>query len=344
TRNNQDQVLQLLIENGANVNAADKNGFTALHIGAEMSSVECVQLLLKSNIGVNLMNEGSETALMIAIRKQEKDENVLKFRQQKIIQLLMDAKEINFNVPTRHSFSVNHLIYAARFGNVFAVEKLIEKDANLNYIRRDDGELPIHCAAGCGHNEVIKTLVRKISQFNINVKGGFNRTAAHVAVFTGTFSTVELLSSLNANFNAVDAYGDTPLHYAVKNYQSCSSNEKECVNTKNIANATEIKIIYENLNRSFQRKQCACLALVVYLIEKCDVDIYAKNKGAKSVFDVLSKDTFALKLIETTYFQKPFRNGNKLEKMISENNELKEKIRNLEKQVEKLNADFQQLI
>ena len=54
------------IDNGADVNEADRDGFTALHWAARNSNVEICTLLLKNNADVNKADRDGWTALHYA--------------------------------------------------------------------------------------------------------------------------------------------------------------------------------------------------------------------------------------------------------------------------------------
>ncbi|KAI8496166.1 hypothetical protein Bbelb_260070 [Branchiostoma belcheri] len=53
-RNATDAVFAALVENGANLNASDKQGFTPLHVAAERGCLEEVQTLVKAGADINV--------------------------------------------------------------------------------------------------------------------------------------------------------------------------------------------------------------------------------------------------------------------------------------------------
>jgi uncharacterized protein len=59
-------VMKLLIENGADVNMADKDGWTALMGATVQGHLESVKLLLERGAAVNAKNHNGETALVMA--------------------------------------------------------------------------------------------------------------------------------------------------------------------------------------------------------------------------------------------------------------------------------------
>jgi|SRR5271157_4990436 len=59
-------VMKLLIENGADVNMADKDGWTALMGATVQGHLESVKLLLEQGVELNAKNHNGETALVMA--------------------------------------------------------------------------------------------------------------------------------------------------------------------------------------------------------------------------------------------------------------------------------------
>ena len=60
-------VVRFLIERGADVNAYDRNGTTALMEAAEHGHADIVRTLIENGADMNAQNDGGRTALMIAV-------------------------------------------------------------------------------------------------------------------------------------------------------------------------------------------------------------------------------------------------------------------------------------
>ena len=65
------KVAEVLLNNGANVNAKEKAGWTPLHIAANRPSEVLVKLLLKHGAEVNVKNRGHRTPLHEALRSPD---------------------------------------------------------------------------------------------------------------------------------------------------------------------------------------------------------------------------------------------------------------------------------
>jgi ankyrin repeat protein len=61
--------MELLINNGANINARNRSGMTPLHAAALMGQYKAVELLVNKGADVNAKNNEGITPLQIASRK-----------------------------------------------------------------------------------------------------------------------------------------------------------------------------------------------------------------------------------------------------------------------------------
>jgi ankyrin repeat protein len=70
------QIVELLLKQGANVNLKDVGGWTALMNASRHGNYELVELLLKKNADPNIRRESGRTALMSAANESGRDEVV----------------------------------------------------------------------------------------------------------------------------------------------------------------------------------------------------------------------------------------------------------------------------
>jgi ankyrin repeat protein len=71
-------ITKKLIEDGYNINAQDKNGWTPLHFAAQEGSVEVSKFLIKSGANVHIKDDIGNTPLWVATMNSHKDDEVIK--------------------------------------------------------------------------------------------------------------------------------------------------------------------------------------------------------------------------------------------------------------------------
>ena len=191
-------VVQLLLENGADVNAWDNVGQTALYWAARVGHVAVVQLLLENGADVNARNYGGQTVLYKAATEGHGA----------VVRLLLEK---GADVNARDNDGWTALYQAATEGHEAVVQLLLEKGADVN-ARDDDGWTALYHAATEGHEAVVQLLLEKGA--DVNVKDDSGQTALYRAARGGHAAVVQLLFENGADANAKDIYGETALYQA----------------------------------------------------------------------------------------------------------------------------------
>ena len=68
---NQTEMVNLLIQKGADVNTQDLYKYTALHYAAQKNQIDITELLIKNGANINAINSRQRTAIVIALRAEE---------------------------------------------------------------------------------------------------------------------------------------------------------------------------------------------------------------------------------------------------------------------------------
>lgn len=106
------------------------------------------------------------------------------------------------------------LIFAARSGNLEAVNALLDAGADIHAVDHH-GSTALHRAAFGGHRQVIRALVDAAAELEATDRYG--RTALHVAADAGEIDSTRCLLKLGANTRARDGPlkdGQTPIEVA----------------------------------------------------------------------------------------------------------------------------------
>ncbi len=103
------------------------------------------------------------------------------------------------------------LVVAAKNGDAARVKALLEKGANVNYLKKNDVSVLMY-ASQDGHAAVVNILLAKGA--NVNHKDNISWTALMIASASGHEAIVKVLLAKGANVNNRDKNGGTALYYA----------------------------------------------------------------------------------------------------------------------------------
>ncbi|XP_074793881.1 protein phosphatase 1 regulatory subunit 12C isoform X2 [Natator depressus] len=169
------EVVQFLVENGANVNQADNEGWTPLHVAASCGYKEIAQYLLAHGAQVAAVNSDGEIPLDIAeddgmeallreeIAKRGVDVAAAKREEEELMlqdtRQWLNAGRIN---DTRHpKTGASALHVAAAKGYIEVMRLLLQAGYDPN-VRDKDGWTPLHAAAHWGVEEACRLLVEHL--------------------------------------------------------------------------------------------------------------------------------------------------------------------------------------
>ncbi|WP_371219232.1 ankyrin repeat domain-containing protein [Orientia tsutsugamushi] len=134
--------LKLLLDNGANVNLMDNDGYTALHYASARGRIDVVEFLLNNNADINIT--GKNTVVHSAAKNGHKD----------MVQFWLDRYPNMINLQDNDGYTALHLVAKHRFTilphdvhiNRFDVaEMLLNRGVDTN-IQNNDGNTALHLA------------------------------------------------------------------------------------------------------------------------------------------------------------------------------------------------------
>ena len=230
-----EKISEYLVENGADVNAKDRQNKTAMIHASESGRLEMVKCLVKNGADVNAKDNLNDTALMAASFNGHLE--TVKY-------LVENGAQLN----AKREDGVTELMYASERGHLEMVKYLVEKGANVNatdIFNRTASTM----ASERGHLEIVKRLVEKGAEFDVhatyengmtalmqvsendhlemvrylvengakvNGAGKYGRTALILASKKGHLEIVKYLLQNGADVNATDDNGKTALDYAFR--------------------------------------------------------------------------------------------------------------------------------
>jgi ankyrin repeat protein len=210
-------VAGVLIERGADVNIADRTGRTALYSAVDFHTMPASNRPSPSEIN----NELTSLDIIKSLLGREANVNA-QLKQQQPYRTKLDRGN-----DTMLTTGTTPLLRAAKAGDVVAMKLLLEKGADAKLTTRA-GINPLMAAAGLGTKEEDATgrgktqadaieAIRLCLQAGVDVNATNNagQTALHGAALQGFDKVVEFLAQSGARLEVKDKQGRTPLDAAM---------------------------------------------------------------------------------------------------------------------------------
>lgn len=203
-----EEMMNLLLAHGANVNAQDTVGNTPLHAaaGSFASPASTTALLLSAGADPNIRGRHGATPLLYAARAGKAE----------VVTLLIES---GADIDVQEQFMyASPLDSAATLGHFAVVEALLAAGAEVD-IHSPYGT-PLHSAALSEHDDIAALLLQNGA--DVNAMGYGDSTALHLAAGAcgeediGRTEPADLLISHGAQINAIACDGTTPLDAAAQ--------------------------------------------------------------------------------------------------------------------------------
>ncbi|QYS98748.1 ANK_REP_REGION domain-containing protein [Trichoderma simmonsii] len=200
TISGQFEVATLLIEHGARIDAQTRNDETALIAAAASGCVQLVQLLVDK--GADVEGPGNSDALQAAAFYGHAD----------VVRLLLDH---GAQIEARAGTSLTALLSASNRGHTDVVQLLLDRGADVE-AKNWEGVTALVAAFKEGKKDVVKLLINRGAQVDICDEDG--KTMLIRASAGGDTEIVEQLLAIGKiNLNARDKEGRTALEWATQN-------------------------------------------------------------------------------------------------------------------------------
>ena len=200
------EVLQAIIDHGADVNATDKNNYTALISACEQRDVDAIHVLLKAGSDTNNVDEDGWTCLMYAVDNNCSNE---------VLQAIIDHGA-DVNASNKNNYTA--LMIAREQKHVDAIHVLLKAGFNTNIVDEDGWTCLMYAVDNNCSNEVLQAIIDHGADVNATNKR--NCTALMLACEKGDVDAIHVLLKAGSDTNIVNEDGLTCLMYAVDN--NCS--------------------------------------------------------------------------------------------------------------------------
>lgn len=173
----EENIVELLLDHGADIDVRDASGHTALHWAAEGGYSDMVSLLLNKGATVDLTVFGW-TAMLIAARRWE---------QPCIVKILVE-RGANVNAQDFHGRSVLH--WSCRHGCKDTTKFILcaggDVDARDHY-----GQTALHWAVASAKPAIVRVLLKHNASANLSARDG--TTALHIAAYIGNLEVATVI-------------------------------------------------------------------------------------------------------------------------------------------------------
>jgi len=203
-------IIDQLCADNLDLNGADENGRTALHLAARLGLNEIVKYLIEKGADVNLKDHKSMTALHVAAKNGDrKSVSLLTPKNKKEASAFCQQADALGQTPIQLAILKNHFPVAK-----FLINKL--KSAEINSLN-SRGFALLHYAAAANNLDTIKHLLKKgarVDQQNRHGATALYHIADSAPFNLDTFKYV--VEEGNANIHTTLDNGDTLLHCAIR--------------------------------------------------------------------------------------------------------------------------------
>ena len=226
------EIVQLLLDRGADIEARDSNRYTPLCLASRWRHIKIVQLLLDRGADIEARASDNRTPLCLAswcghieivqllldrgadIKARDSDRRTPLYLASsgghiEIAQLLLDR---GADIEARDSDNRTPLCLASRYGYIKIVQLLLDRGADTE-ARDSDNHTPLYLACGCRYIGIVQLLLDRGA--NIESRNNDGETPLHKAVCNNDFKTVQLLLDHGADVNVTGHGGSTPLWLAI---------------------------------------------------------------------------------------------------------------------------------
>jgi ankyrin repeat protein len=145
------ELVQLLLQNGADVRQVDRNSWTPLHSAANAGQFAICKILLEHGSEASALTDAGTTALHYLVRHTTDDAEL--FRE--VLTMLINQ---GCEVDSQNKYGETPLHQASFRGKKQSVEFLIEHSADVN-ITTKAGETSLHFAARTGRGDIVSLLL-----------------------------------------------------------------------------------------------------------------------------------------------------------------------------------------
>ncbi|KAL2080256.1 hypothetical protein ACEWY4_024049 [Coilia grayii] len=219
-----EKVAEMLLKSGADVNAEQENGETAMHVAARHGSLQMLRALIEEGGGLTWKSKAGENPLHIAVRHCHAPivEEILSYltseRSLQEAQSCVRQENQRGETPLHLAAELRKDSAHESGEDALIARTLMEYDANVTATTRELRETPLHYCARVGNTAVLQEILRYVTasrlQMAVNKHAKNGWSPLLLAAERGHLEVVRMLLQNHARVDVFDEDGKAALHLA----------------------------------------------------------------------------------------------------------------------------------
>ena len=185
------KMVNILLDEGADIDAVDAQGETAIFCAAKYGTIDTLLPLLERGANTSVKNNDGHTVLI---------ETIVEGRPDSVLKML----EQGVSLAVKANSEEGSLFEAILRGDTEDVLTLLNEGVNPD-AQTEEGFTALMAASGMGHKEIVSALLDRGA--NVNTKDSGTLSPVIIAAHVGNRETVRLLLEGGADPNATCSYG-----------------------------------------------------------------------------------------------------------------------------------------
>ncbi len=196
-------IVEYLIDNGANINSSNKNKITPLFIASYYGYFDIVQILVENGANMSQTNINGESPMFAAASSGKL--SILQYLQKKNA----DFNQLNNNGE--------NILFAAINSNQTEIAQYIIQNMQNPHLNKtnNNGSTALHLAIKLRNTEIVKLLIQ--NNANIDIANNIGETPLSLATKSNQFEISKMLIDSNAAISFHDANTRDPIYIASHN-------------------------------------------------------------------------------------------------------------------------------
>ncbi|KAK1785501.1 hypothetical protein P4O66_018863 [Electrophorus voltai] len=221
-----EKVAEMLLKSGADVNAEQENGETAMHVTARHGGLQMMRALIEEGADLTWRSKAGENPLHAAVRHCHAHmvEAILNCltneRSREEAELCAQQENQNGETALHLAAELRKDMLHRDEEDVLIIRTLMEYNADITAATRQAGETPLHYCARVGNDAVLREMLASVTssrlQMAINKHAKNGRSPLLLAAKRGHTAVVRVLLENSARVDVFDEEGKAALHLAAE--------------------------------------------------------------------------------------------------------------------------------